>query len=69
MMACTSLRRRAERRRHLGGLDDAEAAARAGADEKHPAALLQRADDDLDAVRDALALLVHGRDDASIFVR
>ena len=34
------LRRRAERRRHLGRFDDAEPAARAGADEKQPAALL-----------------------------
>ena len=60
------LGRRAERRRHLGRFDDAEPAARAGADEEQPAALLERAGDDLDAVRDALALPVHGGDDAAV---
>ena len=43
MIACTSFGERAERRRHLGRLEDAEPAARAGADEEQPAALLQRA--------------------------
>ena len=65
-MACTSVGRRAERRRHLGGFDDAEPAAGAGADEEHPAALLEGADDDLDAVRDALALPMHGGDDVAV---
>ncbi len=35
-------RRRAERRRHLRGFDHAETSARARADEKQPAAFLQR---------------------------
>ena len=57
---------------NVGGISLAsrmpEAAARAGADQKHAPALLQGDDDDFDAVRDALALLVHGRHDFAILV-
>src|SRR5690606_32291198 len=55
-----------ERRRHLGRLDDAQPAARAGPDEDQAAALAQRLDDNLDAVGDALALAVDRRDDLAI---
>jgi hypothetical protein len=60
------VRRGAERRRHLRGLDDAQAPARARADEKNPAALAQGADHDFDTMDDPLAFLVHGRDDTPI---
>ena len=49
-------RRGAERRRHLGGFDDPEAAAGAGTDEDNPAALAQGVRDDLDPVRDPFLL-------------
>src|SRR5262249_46842265 len=62
------LRRRAERQRHLRGLEDAEAPARAGADEKETAAVAKRADDQIDAGRDALALLVDGGDDLLVLL-
>ena len=61
-------RRRAEGRRHLGGFDDAEPSAGAGADEDDAAALLERLGDDLDAVRDPLAFLVDGGDDLAVLV-
>src|SRR4029078_10249497 len=50
-------RRRAEGGRHFGRFHDAEAPARAGADEDHAAPLAQRLRDDLDAVSDLLTLL------------
>ena len=58
----------AERRRHLGGFDDAEPAAGAGADEDDSPALAQRLRDDLDAVRDAFLLALDRRDDLAILV-
>ena len=67
-MAWTSDGRRAEGRRHLGGLDHAEPAAGAGADEDHAAALLERLGDDLDAVRDPLFFLQDGGDDFPVLV-
>ena len=67
-MACTIARRGAESRRYLGRLDDAEAAAGAGADEDDASALPQRLYDDFDAVRDALFFLLHGGDDLAVLV-
>ena len=60
-------RRGAERRRHLGGLDDAEPAAGAGADEEDAAAAAQRLCDDFHAVREAVALAVDRRHDLAVF--
>ena len=50
------------------GLDDAEPAAGAGADEDDAAALAQRLGDDLDAVRDPLVLFLDRGDDLPILV-
>ena len=58
----------AEGRRHLGGLEDAQPAARAGADEDQAAALAERLADDLDAERDALLLPGDRRDDLAVLV-
>ncbi len=63
------LRRRAERQRHLGGFDDAEPPAGPGADENQAAAGPKGAGDELDAVRDALALFVDGRNDFLVLLR
>ena len=57
----------AEGRRHLGGLDDAEAAAGAGADEHDPPALAQRLGAHVGAERDAIALLLDRREHAAVF--
>ena len=56
----------AEGRRHLGGLDDAEAAAGAGADEDDAPALAQRLRAHVGAERDAIALLLDGRQHAAV---
>jgi hypothetical protein len=57
-----------EGRRHLGGLEDAEAAARAGADEDNPAVLARGLGDHLDADGDPLALALHCVEHLAIFV-
>ena len=61
------IRRRAERRRHLGGFDHAEAAAGAGADEDDAAAAAERFRQHFDAVREAVAFALDRRDDLAVF--
>ncbi len=55
-----------EGRRHLGGLDDAETAAGAGAHEHDPAALAQRLGAHVGAERDPVAFLLDGREHAAV---
>ena len=57
----------AEGRGHLGGLDNAEAARGAGADEDDPAALAERLRAHVGAKRDAVAFLLNRRDHAAVF--
>ena len=58
----------AEGRRHLRRLENAEPAARAGADEDDAAVLAQCRGDHLDADRDPLLLALDGREHLAIFV-
>ena len=59
---------RSERRRHLGGLEDAQASARAGTHEDDPSALAERRRDHLHADGDAFALAPHGFEHLAVFV-
>ncbi len=65
-MPWTSVGTGAERRRHLGRFDDAEAAAGAGADEHDAPALAERLGADVGAERDAIALLLHRGEHAAV---
>ena len=59
----------AEGRRHLGRFEDAEPAARAGADEDDAAALAQRLRDDVDADGDPILLALHRGEHLAVFVQ
>ena len=68
IIAWTSVGVGAEGGRHLGGLENPEPPAGAGADEDDPAALAQRRGDHLDADGDALALAPDRGQHLAVFV-